>query len=416
MSDIELTCPFCNARVPPPGPVPPGTRLSCPRCDETFPYEGAAGGAIQAPAGLTALPPPEQRVQPAPAAPAPVLRGKPIRANRLVGGIVLGVMLLMAATGLTYALLTEQVRRDHDKALPRTSRRPALPPLRHLPEPDPVAPGRLAALGYLPSNTGLVVGLHVQDLLSSPAGKELRNRPVKLGKWELRLDALRDLTGLDVEDIDHAVLGMVLARGEGPDLPPTYLVVRTRRPFNAPQLRAALKAREGREVETPDGGKRVVYSAAVRGLPMTLWLPGDRTVVLGLLGDLAGVPSRPNEGLDHLSAVLRKLIEARISTGMAAWAAGHADDWKATLLPVLLANFKDTPVLGRIEQVRGFALGVLPEKPLKLQGAFRCADEATARKIEEQDLAPRAKKEPGRFKYGRDGAWLDVQWKLDASP
>ncbi len=414
MSDAELTCPFCNARVPlPPGaPVAPGTRLSCPRCDEVFPYEGGAGGAIQAPPGLTTAPAPGPAV-----GAAPVVRGKPIRANRLVAGIILGGMLLMALTGLTYALLTEKVRRDHDKALPRTSRRPALPPLRPLPPPETVAPARLEGLGYLPGSSGVVAGLHVQEILASPGGKELRTRPLKLGAFEVRLESLRDVTGLDLEDIDHVVLGVAVRKADGPDLtPPTHLVVRARRPFNPSQVRAAFKARPGRKARAPGGGERTVYPATVRGLPVTLWLPDDHTLVLGLFGNLEEVPEQPSEGIDHLHAEVRQLLEGRLVAGMTVWAVGHADDWKKTWLPVLLRTFKDVPVLARVEQLKSFALGIVPDRPLRLHGSFRCADEATAKKIVAEELAPRAKQEPEQFKYSRAGAWLDVQRKFAANP
>jgi hypothetical protein len=413
MSDVELTCPFCNARVPAPPGVSAGARISCPRCDEVFPFTGASAGQSKAPSGLTASPPPDRQVT---AAPRPAVTTRPRPSNRVVGVVVLGVMVLMALTGLTYALLTQQVRRDHDKVLPRTSRRPALPPLRPAaPETvEPVPPARLTALGYLPAGTTVVVGLHVQELLASPTGKELRGRPLKLGGFELRLGLLGDWTGLDVDDIDHVVVGAVLRdQGDADLTPPAYLVVRTRRPFSANQLRTTLQAGKERQARTPDGGKRTLYAAKVRGLPMTLWLPDNRTVVLGLASDLADVPAQPAEGIDHLSASLRPLLEKRLAGGMVLWAAGHADDWKKTWLPTLLAGLKDVPMLGRLEQVTSFAVGLVPEKPVKLQGAFLCRDEPAAQTIEEQDLAARARKNSQTFKYSRDGAWLDVQWKFD---
>jgi hypothetical protein len=326
-------------------------------------------------------------------------------------------MLLMALTGLTFALLTQHVRREHDRALPRRSRRPALPPVRPTPESTQLhAPAQLAALGYLPPRTGVVAGLHVQEILTSPAGKELRARPIKFGNFELRLDSLRDWIGLDVEDVDYVVLGVVLGdQGEADLTPPTHLVVRTRRPFSPNQVRAALKAGQAREVKAPGGDKRTLYSAKVRGLPMTLWLPDHSTIVLGLASELEDVPARASEGIDHLGAELRLLIEKRLSPGMVLWAAGHADDWKKTWLPTLLAPFRAVPVLGRLEQVKSFAIGLIPDNPIKLQGAFRCAGDAQAKQIEEQELVPRSKKEPEKFKYSRDGAWLDVQWKFDGT-
>ncbi|MGL4551455.1 MAG: hypothetical protein ACRC33_09735, partial [Gemmataceae bacterium] len=76
-----FTCPFCNSRVTAPaaGPQP------CPRCGET-------------------ISPPADAVTAPPAGPAPAPAGKPVRANRLVGAIVLAVMATMATVGLTFAL------------------------------------------------------------------------------------------------------------------------------------------------------------------------------------------------------------------------------------------------------------------------------------------------------------------------
>jgi hypothetical protein len=68
----------------------------------------------------------------------------------------------------------------------------------------------------------------------------------------------------------------------------------------------------------------------------------------------------------------------------------------------------------RLEHVSSFALWLVPEKPPLLQGAFRCADEKLAQKIAEEELGPRQKAHSERFKFSRDGAWLDVQLKLEA--
>ncbi len=401
MSDVELTCPYCNARVPP----AVGTRQTCPRCGESFAPLPQTG--VQVPPGLATAPAP-------PPCSLPILAGKPIRANRIVGGIVLGGMLLMALTGLTYALLTQHVRREHDKALPRRSHRPALPPLADEGKVEAVAPARLEALGYLPADTGIVAGIQMRELLASPAGKELRDRPIRLGKTELRLGALKQWLGLAVEDVDHAVLGVLVRDTDVADLtPPTHLVVRTSKPYDGERLRKAIEARQPREERAPGGGKRTLYTAKVSGLPVTLWLADDRTIVLGLFSNLEEVPARAHEGIDHLPSELRSLLRERLPAGTPLWMAGHAEDWKKTWLPTLLAGLPGVPVLARLEQVKSFAVGVFPEKPIKVQGAFRCRDESAARKIAEGELAPLAKKQPQRFTYSRDGAWLDVQWKAE---
>src|SRR5215468_9498571 len=98
MNATDLTCPFCNARV---GAA--ADRVTCPRCGETF----ANKTSIQTPPTFSHT---TMTTEPAPAAPP---RPKAPRSNRLVLLVVVVGMVVMAATGLTYALLTRDVRREH---------------------------------------------------------------------------------------------------------------------------------------------------------------------------------------------------------------------------------------------------------------------------------------------------------------
>src|SRR5450755_2124634 len=95
-----MTCPFCNAVIPPMPGLVVGQRIACPRCGEGFAVSHVPVGEV----GLSIAQVPD-RLGPIP---------KPVRANRIIGGLVLGVMLLMAGVGLAYALATVQMRRDHD--------------------------------------------------------------------------------------------------------------------------------------------------------------------------------------------------------------------------------------------------------------------------------------------------------------
>jgi hypothetical protein len=402
ISDL-LTCPYCNAEAP------AGARgtIACPLCGETFTLpDGPAGAA-----------PPSSFTAPTPQAPPAIAAYPPDRrrANRIVAGIVIGVMFVMAATGLTYALMTVQVRREHDRSLPRQSRK-IFERLRKSGDPteptEAVAPSRLAALGYLPADTGVVAAVQVEELLASPAGKELRSQGVKLGGFELKLDDVKKWLGLGAEEIDHVVLGVQLRDGEDVDLtPPTHVVIRTRAAYDAAKVRAALQAGRPLEAPTPEGGTRPLYNVKVRNVPLRLWLADERTLVLGLFGKMQDVPSKPHEGASHLPSELRQVLEQRIAPGAPLWLAGHCEKWDRTVLPVLLEEVKGPPVLARLKEVRSFAVWVQPEKPVKVHGAFRCASEAAARRIEQQDLAPRRQANPDTFAFSRNGAWLDVQMK-----
>ena len=199
MSTHPPTCPYCNAQAPPAA----SGKVTCPRCDEVFTLANAPPTGIQtAPASM-----------PTPIRPSP---GKPIRANRIVAGVILSVMAVMAATGLTYALMTVAVRREHDKALPRRSRKPFEIFRKAQPEPDEaVPPIQWAGLGYLPPGTAVVAGVQVKELLRSPAGKEMGGKGIKIGGFELTLDAVKERLGLDAQEIDHVVLGMTPRAGRG---------------------------------------------------------------------------------------------------------------------------------------------------------------------------------------------------------
>ena len=61
--------------------------------------------------------------------------------NRLLAGVILAVMALMAATGLTFALLTQHQRRGNDLATPNRAKRPLFP------EPAENNPSRNRAAG-----------------------------------------------------------------------------------------------------------------------------------------------------------------------------------------------------------------------------------------------------------------------------
>lgn len=391
MREDAPTCPYCNAQpTMPPGAVV-GQRIPCSRCGESFKLTSVPAIAI------TSSP----RVETPP--PARTFR----RSNRLVAGIVLSVMLVMAGTGLTFALLTVKERRDHDSALPRKSRRPWLT--------DPQAPAEaptandLAGLGYLPPSTNLVAALHVAELLGSPTGKGLRSRSLKIANSDFTLDSLRDWTGLEAENVEHAVLGVVVRDGDDVDgTPAVHLVVRTRKPYAPERVRAALKASKPREDRTPDGGKRTIYEASVRNVPVKLWLADERTLVVGLV-KMDQLPGTPHDGLSQLPAEVRQVIEKRVAPGAPAWVAGHSANWKKTLLPTIAATMKDVPLLAHLEDVRTFAVWLTAAKPAKVWGVFGCASEEVAKKLELAELEPRQKANAEAFKYSREGAWLEMQ-------
>jgi hypothetical protein len=341
----------------------------------------------------------------------------------MVASVVLGVMVVMAATGLTYALMTVSVRREHDRALPPKMRKPfeifrkKEPQPGELTEPtEAVAPIRLAGLGYLTPGTNVVAGVHVEELLAWSAGKGFRGRGVKVGNIELKLEDVKDWLGLAVEEIDHVVLGVEMGDGKEFVLtPPVCVVARTRQPYDMDLVKKALKATQPRQQSAPGGSKRLVYSAKMQSLPvdMALWLADERTIILGLFSNLEDVPLVPHLGVSQLPAELRQVLQQRLGAGVPVWLAGHSANWEQTVLPMLLSGWKALPVLSRIRDVRTFAIALQPEKPAKVLASFRCADEASAKRIEQQELARRAKADSEGFRFSRESQWLNVQMTVN---
>jgi hypothetical protein len=344
------------------------------------------------------------------------LAPKPVRANRLVALIVLGIMASTAATGLVYALLTQGQRRAHDTGLTHRLHRPGLPS-RPVEEPDlTVAPARLAALGYLPPDIGVLVGLHVAELKAGPAGQELLNQSFRVGDNDYRIDRVLGWTSLKLDDIDHAVLAL------NPEiLPSATLVVRTRRPYNEKEVREALEARRIGE------GKKAIYRVSIPNspLPAALFCPDDRTLVLGLSTErIKAVPDRPVEGLGHLPEEVRNVLEERMGPGGPLWVAGHVRNWNETAAGLLWQKVPPAN-LERLKSIRTFAIWVQPGRPapgapipLTIQAALACSSPEAARELDEKVLQPwlHPKEAPGKgARVVREGAWLTIQDKTDTS-
>lgn len=128
MNNEPLACPYCNALVPLDAGAVVGQRVPCPRCGEAFtlrqPPLAESDGVQVLPAATASPAIDSQRRGWEPANPVwrlfslvfhvleprleAGLRG---RTNRQVVTVILGVMGLMAAVGLVYALYTQPTRR-----------------------------------------------------------------------------------------------------------------------------------------------------------------------------------------------------------------------------------------------------------------------------------------------------------------
>ena len=433
MDPEPLTCPYCNAVVPLPADAPAGRRVPCPRCGEAFTLRQLApADSVDA----RAIPP---TIAPRPDKRPSVYRGRddrwdglkdsfgriplwarivvqilePLleaafrgRTHRQVLAAVLGVMGLMAAVGLAFALHTTADRRANDTRMPPPPRKsPLTQPVEPAPETPAVSPAALEALHWLPPGVTVVAGVQVAEMRRTDAGRELLQRPFRVGGVEADPARLEGWTGLKMDEIDHIVLG---ARAEDDVPPPAVLVVRTVRPYNADAVKAALQAER-----LPDGGGKALYKVRPRGanLRPVLWLADDRTLAFALLANhLQDIPDRPAAGLERLAPETRDLLENRLESAGPVWAVGHSADWRRTGAALLLGGLpeKDAEFLGR---VRDFAVQIQAERPPKLLASLRCDGDDAAQALEARLTA--AKPNGPDWKTARDGPWVLLQARGD---
>jgi hypothetical protein len=363
MISEPLFCPYCNARVGRTEPLGVGTRLSCPRCGESFAYrppeEGANGRAEPAAGPLApdaVTPPPTHRVS-----------------NRRLALRVLGVMGLMAVLGLTWALATVGFRRAND----HKNRRPdaVVPPGQGS---GSTAPAELAGLSYLPADVNMLAGFQVREALRLPEGKAFLNQ-LRKGPFAFVLSAVEKSSGLSWEEIDHVVVGAHLSK----KLPRVTLVVHTAQPYRADAIKLS-RARP----------------TAFRDLPLfhfnigtnlgggVLWCPNDRVQVVRVqagkieVNDLNDLPLKPAQGADGLAPPLQSFLRQRLDKGSLVWLVSHLEnrdvlsDWLTyTTLPDDAQNL--------MTQVQTFGVGFRWDAGITLAGALQTRDEKTVRSIEE---------------------------------
>jgi hypothetical protein len=383
MSSGPSTCPFCNA-VLPPVPSPPSTeKLPCPRCGEPVAasHWQVATDAVS--------PPPRANLGDA-------------ATRRRTALVLIGIMVLMAVTGLAYALYTVKLRQS------RHPRPREIPPVMvHSPE-------ELPALGYLPPEAAIVGGIQVAALAEDPVGKILLEAPYPpvIAQASLLLKS----AGLKIEDLDHAAVAMV----EGKMFPDIVFVARTRVPYDLEKLSQATQP-----------ARASVYQKRPRfdfpWLPLgavTLWAADEHTLVYVLrltddanagAGDqvLRGLALPPRTASEVLAPALRQLIEDRIPRHSLLWLVGDFEN-KAFKLT------KDLPLPKPrwlpLDRVQRFGVGALPLEGLTVIASLLAKDEKSAAEMQAlfEKTAP-----PAGVTLKVQGpppgeAWVMVQWRADA--
>ncbi|MCI0377203.1 MAG: hypothetical protein L0215_06345 [Gemmataceae bacterium] len=351
-----LACPYCNAQFAAEKLERHSDKACCPRCGEPLPlgvdsrimsatlHTAISRGDLRPVGTADISAPPETGTLEKPLSmPSSKTRAA---ANRRTLLVLLGIMTLLAAVGLTYALLTVDYRREKDYR-----------PKKYTHEPVAVAPtGELAGLGYLPAGSNLVVAVNVQALRANPKTRALLEPPPPL--LDVLLDKVEKHARLKIEEIDHVVLGAELCD----KLPQIVVVARTRTPYNRKALADALKpAKATSHLDRP------LFAFTTRPGEGYLWCADDRTLVwLWRLDavtkeDLAALPLPPRQGEAAAPVPVQAVIGERVDKHSLVWAAGNLED-AVVLHEMLRLGGKDT----LWKEIKAFSLSLLHQDDFAL--------------------------------------------------
>ena len=401
MTTQTLTCPYCNASLGIQAGWSPGQRIVCPRCGDSFPLRFSDS--------FTDPPAPPHSLETRITTEAPTEQVLlPSRwSNRLIAGMVVGLMLFMAGGGLVFMLMTQQQRRAYDTNRPprRPGKQRSVPEEENVSPVLSVAPDKLAALGYLPPGVNFLIAARIPELLATPLGAQLLHEPLKFGELQLRLENLSEWVGFRTEQIDHFVFA---ARIDESVPPPFCVVFRTAQPFDEEELRQRLKG-----TRVPSPSKKTLYSFRVPQLDVKVnaWLADERTVVLSLFADqLERLHSQPTEDLQQLPQELRTVLKQRRESAAPVWTAGHSRDWSKTWAALFLSRMKKDD-LAKIRSLRTFGVWLVPDDSLVVKGVFACKDEPGARGLE--DFFRSLGGPDVNLKTALDGPWVTLQFETN---
>jgi hypothetical protein len=327
--------------------------------------------------------------------------------NRVVLGVILTVMAGMATAALVFALNTQGFRRANDRGI--TQKQWWRPPAAVEPLPpggQPVAtPAQLEALGYLPRDVDLIITVQTEQLLSAPIAPALFQEGLRIGRMELHAERIARVTGQELQDLDHLVVGVHLDDAFPPHL---WIIGRTKKPYDADRLRKKLEAQR-----VADTGSRIIHRFVARQMPipLNLFCPDDRTIVVSLLpGDLKAIPDTRNEKLDQLNSELVDLIRKRCDVAPV-WLAAHVEKWDSVLSRPLLADYsKELRRLLTEIDTAGVSLHL--DRAMMLRAAIHCKEAGGARALDSFFQAHRTGGEPS-LKTQQEDAWLSVQMPTD---
>lgn len=340
------------------------------------------------------------------------------RSNGATAWFILGNMAAVALLiALPFALSTTAFRRGND--LPKGVRPDAARFDADGKTPEgPVAPADLPALGYLPAESNLLIGLHVAELLHDPAGKTLLDQP-SWAPMEAALGQVEKWTGLKKEALDHVALGVQTDQL----IPRLTVAVRTREPYNPASFHVVLD--QSKPLKHRDRwlyplrigplGQGALWCVEPRMLVVALWWDGTRFKEVKEV-----LPLEPRRRLSGFHADIRHVLQKRLRPGTPVWVAGRSvpGPMLAAILPVARGD-KDAGK--RFAKVHACALGLRFGDEMTLFGDLACTDAAAARDLrtflEGQSLpgggtlkvAEAAAPEAGQESEGAPRNWVSFQ-------
>jgi hypothetical protein len=269
------TCPYCNA--------PLLAELSghaiCPRCGETVRTVDGEGTSVAPFSAPTAEP-----------------SG---RTNRQIAAMILGVMLLMAAIALAFALYTTRFRRANDV---KGQQKPAIPD-----SSIRAKPADWAGIGYIPDDVHALIGVDVAQLRQSEAGRALLRR----------LDIAGEV--LVGPFVDHALVGLNLKEL----LPRFAVVVHSPTTHDHSRVTAVIVPKE-----TKVRGSRILSKTTLFRLNnLDAWIcDADDCTLIGaqLPVDFEAMPDEPRTGTARFTQ-LHALFDERLDDNAAFWLIGQIE-------------------------------------------------------------------------------------------
>jgi hypothetical protein len=321
-----------------------------------------------------------------------------------MAALIVAVMLGMACTGLVFALVTWRERRSHDTGLSQRPKRSPIPIENEDTEVPPLAPDRLPALGYLPRGTDFVLAARVAELRQTQTGKRLLEEPLRFGEQSIKLADVAAMIGLEMEQIDHLVLGLKLE-----NLLWLNVVIRTRQPYDAAELRGRLKA----DLVAHEGKKRLYrFRPPQLRLPLVVWFADEHTLVLGLDDShVEAAPEPPRTDLSGLAEELQVVLHEHRPAVAPLWITGHSRDWSRTLVRPLLERLARKS-WQRLRAAPTFAIWVDMNGTIRTQVVLHGKDEPSAHKLEEY-LSTVVPADAGKATVAREKDWVLLQLKTD---